>query len=115
VNFIGRRANPARGRWPYASKCGPVCGPTAGASSDAFATGREMDSVGEGDLVVIRTAGTYGATMSSSHNTRPLTPKVLLDGHRSSLVRQRLGNCKSGLSAAAGLVVKIGGGGLPLK
>ena len=64
---------------------GPVC-----ESGDTFAMGREMDAVGEGELVVFRTAGAYGAAMSSGYNSRPITPEVLVDGTRWALVRQRL-------------------------
>ena len=64
---------------------GPVC-----ESGDTFAMAREMDAVVEGDLVIFRTAGAYGATMSSGYNSRPLTPEVLVDGDRWALVRRRL-------------------------
>ena len=64
---------------------GPVC-----ESGDMFATAREMDTVGEGDLVVFRTAGAYGAAMSSGYNSRPLTPEVLVDGDRWAVVRRRI-------------------------
>ncbi len=63
---------------------GPVC-----ETGDTFATGREMDEVGAGDLVVFRTAGAYAAAMSSSYNSRPLTPEVLVDGARWAVVRPR--------------------------
>jgi diaminopimelate decarboxylase len=64
---------------------GPVC-----ESGDTFATARELDAVNEGDLIVFRTAGAYGAAMSSGYNSRPLTPEVLVDGDRWALVRRRL-------------------------
>ncbi len=64
---------------------GPVC-----ESGDTFAMGREMDQVSEGDLIVFRTAGAYGAAMSSGYNSRPLTPEVLVDGNRWALVRRRI-------------------------
>jgi diaminopimelate decarboxylase len=64
---------------------GPVC-----ESGDTFATARELDSVREGDLVIFRTAGAYGAAMSSGYNSRPITPEVLVDGDRWALVRRRL-------------------------
>jgi diaminopimelate decarboxylase len=51
---------------------------------------REMDQVGEGDLVVFRTAGAYGAAMSSGYNSRPLAPEIMVDGERWALVRRRL-------------------------
>jgi diaminopimelate decarboxylase len=64
---------------------GPVC-----ESGDTFAMAREMDQVGEGDLVVFRTAGAYGAAMSSGYNSRPLAPEIMVDGERWALVRRRL-------------------------
>jgi diaminopimelate decarboxylase len=64
---------------------GPVC-----ESGDTFAMSREMDRVREGELLIFRTAGAYGAAMSSGYNSRPLTPEVMVDGDRWALVRQRL-------------------------
>jgi diaminopimelate decarboxylase len=64
---------------------GPVC-----ESGDTFATARQMDAVAPGDLVIFRTAGAYGATMSNGYNSRPLTPEVLVDGDRWALVRRRV-------------------------
>jgi diaminopimelate decarboxylase len=67
-----------------ASVVGPVC-----ETGDTFATGREMDEVRGGDLVVFRTAGAYAATMASTYNSRPLTPEVLVSGDRWAVVRER--------------------------
>ena len=64
---------------------GPVC-----ESGDTFAMARELDAVRDGDLIIFRTAGAYGAAMSSGYNSRPLTPEVLVDGERWALVRRRL-------------------------
>jgi diaminopimelate decarboxylase len=64
---------------------GPVC-----ETGDTFATAREMDEVAAGDLVVFRTAGAYAAAMSSTYNSRPLTPEVLVDGSRWAIVRPRI-------------------------
>lgn len=64
---------------------GPVC-----ESGDTFAMAREMDAVSAGDLLVFRTAGAYGATLSSGYNSRPLTPEVLVDGDRWALIRRRV-------------------------
>ena len=64
---------------------GPVC-----ESGDTFAMAREIDAVGDGDLIIFRTAGAYGAAMSSGYNSRPLTPEVLVDGDRWALVRRRI-------------------------
>jgi len=73
------------GKRMMAHVVGPVC-----ESGDTFAMDREMDEVKEGDLIVFRTAGAYGAAMSSGYNSRPITPEVLVDGKRWALVRQRL-------------------------
>lgn len=73
------------GRKMTAHVVGPVC-----ESGDTFATARELDAVKEGDLVIFRTAGAYGAAMSSAYNSRPITPEVLVDGDRWALVRRRL-------------------------
>ena len=68
-----------------ANVVGPVC-----ETGDTFATGREMDEVSAGDLVVFRTAGAYAAAMASTYNSRPLTPEVLVDGSRWAVVRPRI-------------------------
>jgi diaminopimelate decarboxylase len=68
-----------------ANVVGPVC-----ETGDTFATGRVMDEVSAGDLVVFRTAGAYAAAMSSTYNSRPLTPEVMVDGNRWAVVRPRI-------------------------
>lgn len=68
-----------------ANVAGPVC-----ESSDVFAKGREMDRVAGGDLIVLRSAGAYGATMASTYNSRPLVPEVLVSGDRFEVVAQRI-------------------------
>jgi diaminopimelate decarboxylase len=59
-------------------------------TGDTFATARRMDEVSAGDLVVFRTAGAYAAAMSSTYNSRPLTPEVLVDGGRWAVIRPRV-------------------------
>jgi diaminopimelate decarboxylase len=68
-----------------ANVVGPVC-----ETGDTFATGRVMDRVAAGELIVFRTAGAYAAAMSSTYNSRPLTPEVLVDGDRWAVVRPRV-------------------------
>lgn len=63
---------------------GPVC-----ESGDFFAKGRAVPAVEAGDLVVLRTAGAYGAVMSSNYNARPRAAEVLVDGDRWAIVRRR--------------------------
>ncbi len=63
---------------------GPVC-----ESGDTFARGRNMPPQKAGDLVVFRSAGAYGAVMSSEYNTRPLIPEVLVHEHQFAVIRPR--------------------------
>jgi diaminopimelate decarboxylase len=63
---------------------GPVC-----ETGDTFAIARSMDRVEAGDLMIIRTAGAYAATMGSTYNSRPLAAEVLVDGDRWAVVRER--------------------------
>ena len=74
------------GRQRVANVVGPVC-----ETGDTFATARPMDEVAADDLSVFRTAGAYAAAMSSTYNSRPLTPEVLVDGSRWAVVRPRVG------------------------
>ena len=64
---------------------GPVC-----ESGDTFARDREMGEAAAGDLVVIHSAGAYGAVQASTYNTRPLVPEVLVDGERFAVIRPRV-------------------------
>jgi diaminopimelate decarboxylase len=75
---------PTGERWT-ANVVGPVC-----ETGDTFATAREMNRVEANDLVAFRTAGAYAAAMSSTYNSRPLTPEVLVDGDRWAVVRPRI-------------------------
>tara|TARA_R110002051_G_scaffold311779_1_gene386419 strand:+ start:7944 stop:8144 length:201 start_codon:yes stop_codon:yes gene_type:complete len=42
-----------------------------------------------GNLLVVMSAGAYGAVMSSTYNTRPLIAEVLVDGGKWHTVRPR--------------------------
>lgn len=63
---------------------GPVC-----ESGDTFARARSMAPVSAGDLVCFRSAGAYGAVMSSEYNSRPLIPEVLVHGDQFAVIRPR--------------------------
>jgi diaminopimelate decarboxylase len=63
---------------------GPVC-----ETGDTFAVARELPTCAVGDLLVIRGAGAYAATMASTYNSRPLAAEVLVDGSRYALIRPR--------------------------
>jgi diaminopimelate decarboxylase len=75
---------PSGEQWT-ANVVGPVC-----ESGDTFATARQMDRVEAGDLIVFRTTGAYAAAMSSTYNSRPLTPEVLVNGSTWAVVRRRV-------------------------
>ena len=63
---------------------GPVC-----ETGDTFARGRDMTPLSAGDLVAFRSAGAYGAVMSSEYNSRPLIPEVLVRGDQFAVIRAR--------------------------
>ena len=63
---------------------GPIC-----ESTDKFASGRDMPAVEPGERLAFMSAGAYGAVLSSSYNTRPLVPEVLVNGDRFDIVRRR--------------------------
>jgi diaminopimelate decarboxylase len=63
---------------------GPVC-----ESGDTFAIDRELPDVQAGDLLAILSAGAYGATMSSTYNTRPLIPEIMVSDDRWDIIRRR--------------------------
>jgi len=63
---------------------GPVC-----ESGDTFAKGRDLAAQTAGDLVAFRSAGAYGAVMSSEYNSRPLIPEVLVNGDQFAVIRPR--------------------------
>jgi diaminopimelate decarboxylase len=63
---------------------GPVC-----ETGDFFAHDRPLPPVKPGDLLAIASAGAYGAVMSSTYNTRPLAPEVMVRGENHAIVRAR--------------------------
>ena len=63
---------------------GPIC-----ESGDFLAQNRDLPPLAAGDLVMIRSAGAYGAVMASSYNSRPLAPEVMVDGTRFAVIRPR--------------------------
>jgi len=63
---------------------GPVC-----ESTDVLARARKLPRLVEGDLLVLRTAGAYGMSMSSQYNARPRAAEVLVEGARYRIVRRR--------------------------
>jgi diaminopimelate decarboxylase len=63
---------------------GPIC-----ETGDTFATRRPLPPVAAGELLVLRTAGAYGAVMASTYNGRPLVPEVLVNDDVFAVVSER--------------------------
>jgi diaminopimelate decarboxylase len=63
---------------------GPIC-----ETGDTFAVDRDLPPLVEGDLVAFNEAGAYGAVMSSTYNSRPLIPEVLVSDHSFDIIRAR--------------------------
>jgi diaminopimelate decarboxylase len=63
---------------------GPVC-----ETGDYLALDRRLPPFAADDLLAFMTAGAYGATMSSTYNTRLLIPEVLVKGDDYAVVRPR--------------------------
>ena len=69
------------------SKCdvvGPVC-----ESGDFFAKDVELPALKHGDILVIKSAGAYGFTMSSNYNSRGRAAEVAIEEGRDRLIRKR--------------------------
>lgn len=63
---------------------GPIC-----ESGDCFAKDRQVQEVGEGELIAFMSAGAYGHVMASRYNTRSLPAEVLVKGSAFELVNAR--------------------------
>ena len=62
---------------------GPIC-----ETSDFLGKARTL-SVAEGDYIAMRSAGAYGAAMSSTYNSRPQAVEILVDGAKAHLIKVR--------------------------
>ena len=63
---------------------GPIC-----ESGDCFAKDRQIQEVGEGELVAFMSAGAYGYVMASRYNTRGMPAEVMVNGSAFELVNAR--------------------------
>jgi diaminopimelate decarboxylase len=63
---------------------GPIC-----ESGDCFAKDRQLQDVGEGELIAFMSSGAYGHAMASRYNTRSLPAEVLVKGSAFELVNAR--------------------------
>ena len=62
---------------------GPIC-----ETSDFLGKQRKL-AIAPGDLIAQRSAGAYGASMSSHYKSRPRAAEVMVDGEQAYLVRRR--------------------------
>ncbi len=63
---------------------GPIC-----ESADFLGKDRVLNSVQEGDLLAVFSAGAYGFAMSSNYNSRPRVAEVLVDKDKFYIIRRR--------------------------
>ncbi|MSU65433.1 MAG: diaminopimelate decarboxylase [Opitutus sp.] len=63
---------------------GPIC-----ESGDCFAKDRQLQEVGEGELIAFMSAGAYGYAMASRYNTRGMPAEVLVRGNTFELINAR--------------------------
>lgn len=63
---------------------GPIC-----ESGDFLAKDRQMPKTKHDDLIVIKSAGAYGFTMSSNYNTRCKVAEIALENGKDRLIRRR--------------------------
>ncbi len=63
---------------------GPVC-----ETGDYLALNRNLPPFKTGDLMAVMTTGAYGAVMSSTYNSRPMVPEVMVRGDQYAVVRPR--------------------------
>ena len=63
---------------------GPIC-----ESGDCFTKDRQLQDVGEGELIAFMSAGAYGYAMASRYNSRPMAAEVLVKGSAFELINAR--------------------------
>jgi diaminopimelate decarboxylase len=62
---------------------GPVC-----ETGDFLGKDRDL-ALEQGDILVVRSSGAYGFSMSSNYNTRPRAAEIMIDGDTATVVRER--------------------------
>jgi diaminopimelate decarboxylase len=68
----------------HADVVGPIC-----ESGDYLALDRDLAEPAAGDLLVVMTAGAYGAVQAGTYNSRLLAPEVLVNGAAFATIRPR--------------------------
>ncbi|MCD8213061.1 MAG: diaminopimelate decarboxylase, partial [Campylobacter sp.] len=79
INVVGKNTS--------AGSCdvvGPIC-----ESGDFFAKNLNLPACESGDIVVVKSAGAYGFSMSSNYNSRARVAEVAISGGADRLIRKR--------------------------
>ena len=79
VEVVGKSGNESK-----ADVVGPIC-----ESGDFFAKDEELPPTEHGDLLVIKSAGSYGFSMSSNYNTRGRAAEIAVDEDGVRVIRKR--------------------------
>ena len=82
IPLIQRQAAAADSAKTY-DVVGPVC-----ETGDFLGKDRKL-LIEQGDVLVVRSSGAYGFSMSSNYNTRPRAAEIMVDGDVASVVRER--------------------------
>ncbi len=79
IDVVGKKSIHSK-----ADVVGPIC-----ESGDFFAKDEDLAETAHGDLIVVKSAGSYGFSMSSNYNTRPRAAEVAVDGDSHRIIRKR--------------------------
>jgi diaminopimelate decarboxylase len=79
VEVVGKNGNESK-----ADIVGPIC-----ESGDFFAKDEDIPPTEHGDLMVIKSAGSYGFSMSSNYNTRGRAAEIAVDEDGVRVIRKR--------------------------
>ena len=64
---------------------GPIC-----ETGDIICRNARLNKTKDGDLLVIKFAGAYGAVMSSFYNSRDLVPEIMISNKKINIIRKRV-------------------------
>jgi diaminopimelate decarboxylase len=91
IEVIPQGGGAAHGPTQPSIVAGPLCesGDVFTQEEGGVVVPRDLPDAAVGDLVVIRDAGAYAASMASNYNTRPLAPEFLLERGAVRQIRRR--------------------------
>lgn len=91
ISTLDAQGKPGAGALVPTVVAGPLCesGDVFTQDNEANVVARDLPAVDVGDLLVLHETGAYGSSMSSTYNSRPLAPEVLIQDSRAYLIRRR--------------------------